>query len=469
MPFLATIPGMSKRRQRRKPLPKETEQAEIETLSHDGRGIARINGKTTFIADALPGETITFTYTGIKGSYDEGKTQTVLTPSTDRVTPPCQHFGVCGGCALQHMHPDRQIKHKETVFLEQLVHGAHTKPSHVLTPLTAKTIHYRYKARIGVKHVAKKEKVLIGFRERDGRFVADLTHCPILHPAIGEKLPAFSELIASLSIYHKIPQLEIAIGQDANAVIIRHLANFSEADLSLLAQFGETHTLRLYLQPKGPDSIQIFYPKNASHFLHYDLPAYQLRYAFSPEQFTQINHDINEKMIAQALDLLDPSPTDAVLDLFCGIGNFSLPIAKAARFVLGIEGDQKAVKQAQNNAQTNQINNSHFYEDNLFDAECFPRLLKQYKQHGISKIILDPPRAGAELLCQKMGQLSPEKIVYISCKASTFARDAKHLIDQGYVLTHAGIMDMFPHTAHFECMGCFEKSNAADSIGRCNM
>ena len=391
---------------------------------------------------------MTIRYLRRRNSYDEAAVENIIHASAERTAPQCAHFGVCGGCSLQHLQTAAQIAHKESAFLELLAHQAGTQPKIILKPLMAKAWGYRRKARIGVKYVAKKNKVLVGFRERDGRFIADLANCEVLEPKIGHLITSLSKFIDTLSIRDQIAQLEIATTDETNALIIRHLAAFSEIDLNALENYAQQNHMQIYLQPKGVDSIHLFYPADASSLLSYSLPEYKLKLEFHPAQFTQVNFEINQLMIKQAIKLLELKSDDRVLDLFCGIGNFSLPLAQKAKYVVGVEGDATAVKQAQANAHANQITNIEFHTANLFEnIEDHP-----WAKQSFNKIVLDPPRAGAQEIMAQLKRWKPERIVYISCNPATLARDTKLLLELGYRLEAAGVMDMFPHTQHVEAM-----------------
>lgn len=424
----------------------ELHRATIKSLSHEGRGVATVNGKTTFIRAALPQEEVNFTYTSKRGSFDEGVLAEVLSPSLLRVTPPCAHFGVCGGCSLQHLSQTDQIAHKQQVLSELFNHHAHIQPLQWLAPLRGPSLHYRRSARLSVKHLAKDNQVLVGFREINGRMIARLTRCEILEEKIGYALNDFATLIKTLSIPHKIPQIEISSGDDHTAVIIRHMADFTPEDHEKLHTFAKDKNFYLYLQPKGPETIHCIYPDPTAEFLSYAID--DLIFYFHPLDFIQVNAAINKAMIQQSLQLLNLKKTDRVLDLFCGLGNFSLPLAQRCAHVLGVEGEARMVDRARYNAQVNQLPHAEFQVANLFETQ-HDFLKKQY-----DKILLDPPRAGAqEIIPHLKGAL----ILYISCNPMTLARDAALLTQQGYTLTHAGIMDMFTHTSHVESMALFEK------------
>ena len=430
----------------------------IESLSHEGRGIAKINGKTTFVDGALPGETVLAKHHKRHRQYDEAITLQVLeNPNPDRIEAKCEYFGVCGGCRLQHLPMSKQLSLQQQQLLEQLQHAGIT-PNEVVAPLDASHWGYRRKARIGVKFLAPKDKVVIGFRERDGRFINNSDFCHILHPSIGEKIKDWSKFIYTLSIRDQIPQLEIAVADNASAIIIRHLAPFPEEDLAKLAAFAKQHNYWIYLQSGGPDSIELFSEAGSPssrgqtpNLLQYKIENITIH--FSPEQFTQINSEINEKMITQALSWLALESSDQVLDLFCGIGNFTLPMAQQCEKVIGVEGESKAVERAKQNAQLNQIDNTEFYVANLFEEINSLNWARQ----TYNKLLLDPPRAGALEVLANLTTWKPETIVYVSCNPATFIRDAKEICQQGYQLDKLGIMNMFPHTGHIEVMGAFTK------------
>ena len=420
-------------------------KTEVTALSHDGRGIAHVSGKTVFIANALPNEEVTFTYLKRHKNYDEAKAEEILSISPERTLPLCPHFGICGGCSLQHLKHDLQIRLKQQTLLEQLQHFGNCAPQHLLPPLVGPIWGYRNKARLAVKYVEKKGKVLIGFHEKNGRFIADLTICPILHHSIGEKITILSNLIGKLSIFDQIPQIEIAATDLITALVLRHLKEFNDQDHIQLNVFAQQHNFKIYLQPQGINSIHCLHDE--SPFLSYRLPQHNLELLFHPTDFTQTNHAINQKLIAQALTLMEPNAQDIILDLFCGIGNFSLPLARYSKKVVGIEGEAAMVGRAQANALHNQIENAEFHR-----ADLTLGLATHLAQIKFNKILLDPPRTGALEIIPRIAQLKPQKILYISCNPATLARDLKELVAQKFTLTHAGIIDMFPHTQHVEAM-----------------
>jgi 23S rRNA (uracil1939-C5)-methyltransferase len=425
----------------------------ITALSHDGRGIAHINGKITFIENALPGETVSFTYTKRHNKYDEGRAVEIVTASADRAEPLCRHYGVCGGCSLQHMSSAAQLVLKQKMLLEQLQHFGGVQPETILPPLTGLLWGYRRKARLGVKYVAKKGGVLVGFREKNNRFLADLQSCEVLHVSIGHLIAELKTLISNLQAYKDIPQIEVAVDDDQSALIFRHMAPLETADQDKLIAFAKIHSLRLYLQPGGPQTVHLIWPENVSDKLSYRLPDYDLALTFQPTGFTQINTEINRQMVKQAIELLALKSTDRVLDLFCGIGNFTLPLARNCGEVIGVEGDADLVKQAQQNAEVNRIANAYFYQADLTADFAGAAWAK----NSFHKIMLDPPRAGALEIAQNITRFKAERILYVSCNPATLARDAGELAQRGYRLVQAGIMDMFPHTQHVEAMALFVK------------
>ncbi len=428
-------------------------EATIESLTLDGLGVARVDGKAVFIDGALPNEHVTFRYTSHKAKHDEGKVETVVSASPERVEPQCQHFGVCGACSWQHIALDAQILHKQTAMLNNLKHIGKVEPETVFPPLTADGWAYRRKARLGARWVRKKEKALVGFREKDGGFLADLSRCEILHPTIGEHLTDFQTLVSSLDARESIPQIEVAVGDNATALVVRHMEALSEGDTAKLLAFAREFNYQLYLQPKGPDTVHCLYPENPE--LYYEHPQFNTRVNFAPLDFFQVNQALNRKMVARAVELLDPQADETVLDLFCGLGNFTLPLARTAATVIGVEGDMAMVERARAAAHANGIHNTDYYACNLMgdDLGREPWLKRHY-----DKILLDPPRAGAKEILAHVGKLNAKRIVYVSCDPATLARDAGELVHtHGYRLVGAGVMDMFPHTSHVESIAVFEK------------
>lgn len=440
---------------RRKPrVSKVPVTTRIEKLSHDGRGLARIDGKATFIDGALAGELVTFERLRKKRDYDEGRVLSIEESSSDRVEPQCSHHGVCGGCSLQHLNPAVQIHEKEKLVLELLMRIGHLEPQCIAPALSASSIwHYRNRARLSVSYVEKKGRVLIGFREKhQGRYVADIRQCSILHEHVGTSLEALSELLGSMDDPRTFPQIEVAAGDDAIALVFRHLTELSEADKAKFCAFSDATGFRIYFQPAGVDSVCLFYPEG-DDMLSYQLPQQNIHFSFYPTDFTQVNPGLNRKMVTQALDWLELTSDDVVLDLFCGLGNFSLPLATRCARVFGVEGSDTMVERAHANALKNNLSNTQFSCANLDDEEA----LLPLKQYGCNKLLVDPPRTGAYAIVKNIQHINPKSILYVSCNPATFARDAEVLHEQGYRLEKLGVMDMFPHTTHVEVMGLFKQ------------
>ncbi|MCG8487951.1 MAG: 23S rRNA (uracil(1939)-C(5))-methyltransferase RlmD [Chromatiales bacterium] len=441
------------RKRRRKQLPTEPVEAQIESLTHDAKGVTHIDGKATFVHGSLPEETVRFLYTGRWRKYDEGRVVEVLKPSAQRVEPKCSQFGVCGGCSLQHQDIKAQVQTKQQSMLESLEHIGKVEPEQILPPLVGESAWgYRRKARLGVRFVPKKGGTLIGFRERGSSFITDIDCCHILHPRVGELLPEMSRLIDQLSIRDQIPQIEMAMGDEVCVLIFRLLEPASDEDLAKLQAFAPAHKITIYLQEGGPETIRPLGDEGVT--LSYQLPAFDLTLDFLPSDFTQVNSDINRQMIQRAVDLLGLKGDDQVLDLFCGLGNFTLPMACHAAQVTGVEGDAGLVARARDNASRNNLDNARFYTANLYEAlDNEPWL-----QASFNKALLDPPRSGAQEVLHHLPKLGIDRIVYVSCYPGTLARDAGILVaEHGYRLISAGVMDMFPHTAHVESIALFER------------
>ncbi|HET6603775.1 MAG TPA: 23S rRNA (uracil(1939)-C(5))-methyltransferase RlmD [Xanthomonadaceae bacterium] len=429
-------------------------EAAIVDLSHDGRGVARREGKTVFVSGALPGERVRARQTGRRRSFDEAVTLEVLERAPDRVEPRCPHFGQCGGCTLQHMDAQRQIQAKQRVLVENLARIGHVEAASVLAPLTAEPWGYRRKARLGVKWVEKKGRAVVGFREAGNpRFIADLSRCEVLVPAVGERIAAISALLTSLDARAQLPQIEVAAGDDTVALVFRHLQPISDGDRRKLVDFGRTHGFAIFLQPGGVDSVHALWPESPT--LEFSIAGHELRLAFLPLDFVQVNTSMNHRMVDHALALLDPQPTDRVLDLFCGLGNFTLPIARRAGAVVGVEGEAGLVQRARDNAVANGIGNARFHVADL----CVDLHGEPWYGQGFDRILLDPPRSGAEAVVRSLPLEAARRIVYVSCHPGSLARDAGILVhERGFVLRAAGVMDMFPHTAHVESIAMFERS-----------
>lgn len=440
---------MSRRRQK---LPAEPVEATIESLSHEGRGVCHINGKTVFIEGALPGEKVTFRYCRSRAKYSDGYVLEILQASPGRVQPKCSHYDICGGCSLQHMAPKDQIEHKQRVLLEQLHHVGNVVPEMVLPPLTSLEWGYRRKARLGVKYVIKKQKLLLGFREKRSNFIADLQQCEVLHPSIGRHLIELRDLINSLDAYDQIPQIEVAVGCNTTALIMRHMVPLTETDRERLENFQDTMQISIYLQSGGPDTVTSLNEQTDTD-LSYNLGNFDLDIRFRPDDFTQVNFDINNAMIRQVLDMLKLQSTDEVLDLFCGLGNFSLPMAGRCSTVTGIEASEQLVERARENAFSNRIDNIEFIALNLMQEDLDFAVLN--RPHN--KILIDPPRNGAKEIISHLHFDGIEKLAYVSCNPATLARDAGILVhDKGLLLKQAGVLDMFPQTSHVESVALFE-------------
>ncbi|MBP2279262.1 23S rRNA (uracil1939-C5)-methyltransferase [Psychrobacter sp. PL15] len=458
----------------------------IDGLSHDGRGVAVYgngwgeaeghaldkHGKKIFVSFALPGESVLVKLTNSRTSFEEGDALSVTAnPNPERAVAPCPHFGVCGGCNLQHWQPDAQINFKQSVLAEMLEHQAHVQPDVWLAPVVGDRLGYRTKARLGVRYVAKKETALVGFRERSSNFLAELNECHILDPRIGFEIENLKALISSLEARSQIAQLELAMGEylpelpDGDqpvALIVRNLSPLSDSDVDKLKVFFAARNWQLYLQSKGVDSIKRIALTDADDMsqqfgrLYYQLPEYNLTYEFIPTDFTQVNLSVNRQMTKLACDLLDLKAGERVLDLFSGLGNFSLPMARLvgeSGTVIGVEGSEAMTLRAAENARRNGINNTEFYSQDL-TQDCTDQ---PWANQGFDALLIDPPRSGAWDIMQYLPKFNAERIVYVSCNPATLARDTKALLEQGYRLTHAGVMDMFCHTGHVESIARFEK------------
>ena len=440
------------RRNRRAKLPLDPVETQIESLSHDGRGVARIEGKTVFIDGGLGGERVRFRYSKKHSKYDEGRVVEVLSSSPDRVEAKCQHYGVCGGCSLMHMAPVAQLVLKQKTLMEQMSHFGHIEPEEWIEPMTGPLWGYRRKARLGVKHVPKKNRVLVGFREKGTPYLALLDKCEVLDPRIGTRLAELGSMIETLAAYNRIAQIEVAMDDKNTALVFRNLDPLSDSDQKILITYGQKNDFWIYLQSGGPDTISPIWPKSPQ--MSY-APEVGLTLMFEPSDFTQVNATINQNMIQLTMELLEVCTEDRVLDLFCGLGNFSLPLARRVSEVVGVEGDAALVKHAQNNAKLNDLNNATFEQ-----ADLTKTALKDYSwaNDGFNKILLDPPRSGAFEVLSQLADLGAERIVYVSCNPATLARDAGELVHKyGYTLVSAGIMDMFPHTSHVESIALFIK------------
>jgi 23S rRNA (uracil1939-C5)-methyltransferase len=422
---------------------------DIERLSHDGRGLARIGGKVTFVDGALAGERVIVEPLRRHGRFDEARLTAILEASADRADPPCPHFGVCGGCALQHLAPDAQLRHKEQVLLESLRRFGGVEPGDWLPPAAGPIWGYRRKARLGVKCVDSKGGVIVGFRERRTNLLAQLGGCAVLHPSVGSRIPALRETLDRLSVRNRVPQVEVAVGDRATAFVVRHLSPLSDADLDVLREFAERHDVDLYLQPGGPETITAFAPRPA-RALSYALPAFDVQIRFEPADFIQVNVELNRLLVARVIEQLAPAACDHVLELFCGLGNFTLPLGRRAGRVTGIDADAALVRRAADNAARNRIGNVELLGADLAVAAGWAR--RRY-----DRVLLDPPRSGARQALERIDLDRVARLVYVSCNPATLARDAGVLRARGMRLARAGIVDMFPHTAHVEAIAVFEQ------------
>lgn len=441
--------GHRRGRGRRNRVPVEPITVDIHDLAHDGRGVAKVEEKVVFVDGALPGEKVVAQYTKVKKEYDEAQATEVLVSSPDRVEPFCDAYGVCGGCRLQHLDAERQIDFKAEQLRSNLARQAGLTDYEHLPNLRGSSRNYRYKARLGVKNVPAKERVLVGFRERLTPFIVDMHRCPILEEKIDQLITPLSEMIGKLSIAAKLPQIEVAVGDDTHALSFRVLETPTEEDLEILKAFEAEHDLIIYLQPGNESTTTALTEKGASDQALYYRLLDQLTLYFKPYHFTQVNPAMNNKMVKQALSLLDLKGDEKVLDLFCGLGNFTLALATAAGSVIGVEGDKSLTDWAGRNAQYNGIENVEFHcADLTQDQHDAPWMNEKY-----DAILIDPPRSGALEMMPYLGALAPQKILYVSCHPATLARDLALLTKEyPYELVSAGVMDMFPHTAHVESM-----------------
>lgn len=428
-------------------------EADIVDLAHDGRGVARVDGKAVFIDGALPGERVRFRLTKRRRQLDEAALLEILAASPDRVVPKCAHFGVCGGCSLQHLSAAAQLASKERHLLENLQRIGRVHPERVLAPLRGPEWAYRRRARLGVKYVHKKGRVLAGFREREKPYLADIRRCEVLVAPLATLPEELAALTETLAIRENLPQVEVAAGDAATALVLRVLEPPGADDLAKIAAFGERLGVQIFLQTGGLDTVRPLredYPP-----LNYTVDAGRVVIEFGPVDFIQVNREINAAMVAAAMDALQPAPTDAVLDLFCGLGNFTLPLARRARRVVGVEGDAALLDKAAANARRNGVGNAAFFKENLFE----PKRFGAWAEERFDLLLLDPPRAGAAELLVRLPHWRPRRVVYISCHPGSLARDAEILVhSHGFKLTCAGVMDMFPQTAHIESMAVFEAS-----------
>ena len=430
----------------------------IESLDLEGRGVAHKDGKVVFVEGALPGERVRAETVRSKDSYDKARMTELVQRSSQRAEPPCPNFGNCGGCAMQHLEPAAQVAVKQRVLEDSLAHIGKVKPNQVLPPLHGPYWGYRYRARFSTRFVPKKGGVLVGFREKNGRYVVDMTECRVLPPKVSALLGPLRTCLAQLSRPDRLPQIELAMGDQMTALTLRHMEPLTAEDIQHLRAFAQEHDISWWLQPKGPETVHPLEREDADK-LAYALPEFDLRMPFRPTDFTQVNHPINRSLISRALSLLDVQAQHRVADLFCGLGNFSLPLARRAAEVVGIEGSATLTQRAGEAALAHGLHDkARFTTLNLFEVDVtWLRDLGRF-----DRILIDPPRDGAMALATALTQLAPderpERLVYVSCSPGTLARDAGILVNEGgYTLQSAGVVNMFPHTAHVESIAVFTR------------
>lgn len=427
---------------------------DIESLEQEGRGVGHWQGKTIFVEGALPGERVEFSPYRRKPAYEFAKVGRLLRQSAQRVSAECPHFGVCGGCSLQHFEPRAQVAAKQRVLEDALWHIGRVRPEHVLPAIYGPSWEYRKRARLTVRNVVKKGGVLVGFHEKKSSYVADMRVCRVLTRKMSDLLPRFRELVASLSVRDRLPQIEVSCGDDIDVIVLRILQPLSADDESKLRVFADAHALIVFLQPGGPDTAQLFHPPDAPE-LTYRLPDFRLELSFGPTEFTQVNASVNRVLVSRAIRLLAPAPGERIADMFCGLGNFSLAIARNGAHVVGFEGSESLVERAAANATRNGLCDfSRFVKADLFKE--IDRVLAT--EGAFHRMLVDPPRDGALELVSALREPFPRRIVYVSCNPATLARDAGVLAQvHGYRMVAAGVVNMFPHTAHVESMAVFDR------------
>ncbi|MBN9123256.1 MAG: 23S rRNA (uracil(1939)-C(5))-methyltransferase [Nitrosospira sp. 56-18] len=432
----------------------------VESLDQEGRGVAHADGKVIFIEGALPGEIVTYNAYRKKASFELAQVGQVLKPSFARVSPQCSYFGLCGGCSMQHLDVRAQVASKQRVLEDNLRHIGRVEPELILPAVHGEAWGYRYRARLSVRYVRKKDAVLVGFHEKRSSFVADMQGCEVIPPRVSDLIMPLRQLVASLSIRERLPQIEVSLGENVDVLVLRILEPLLPEDEALLRNFADRHRIQFFLQPGGPQSAFPFYPENAPE-LSYILPEFDIVMPFHPTEFTQVNPAMNRMLVRRVLSLLNPQPGERIADLFCGLGNFTLPIARRGAQVVGYEGSTALLQRARENADCNGLaSNAQFAEANLFEVkEGWMR-----EQGHFDKLLIDPPREGAIAAATSIdeeGDTSPRRIVYVSCNPATLARDAGVLVHRkGYTLKAAGVINMFPHTAHVESIALFEQARA---------
>lgn len=437
-------------RRRKRKLMDQPIDVVIDDLSHDGRGIARVDGKVMFVSGALPNERVMVKHTGGNKNFEEGQTIEVIDASEDRVATKCQYYDVCNGCTMMHLSPEKQISFKQNTLKQNLLKMAKIMPESWLSPLSDQSWNYRRRARLSVRWVIAKDKVLVGFREKNGRFVADMDYCEVLQRPLDELIKPLSEMIGQLRIKQHVAQIEASVADNDVALIVRHLKPIGLEDNKVLMDFAKKYEVRIFSQSKGPKTV-IEMTENDEP-LYFNMPDYNIRMEFLPNDFIQVNARMNMKMINQALSLLKVGKDDVILDLFCGLGNFTLPLAKYVKSVVGIEGEASLVQRAIHNAAINNVNNANFYEADLRQNHQN----SDWFQEGFNKVLIDPPRSGAWEVLPLIAQTKANCLLYVSCHPASLARDTDRLVNElGFKLVKAGVMDMFPHTSHVESMALF--------------
>ena len=431
--------------------------ATVESLDYEGRGVAHVDGKAVFIAGALPYELVQYQPSRKKKNFETATLLKILRASAERIAPGCRFYEICGGCALQHADPRLQVAAKQRVLEDNLARIGKVTPERILPPIYAAQWQYRHRARLSVNYVAKKGGVLVGFREKKSSYVADMHSCEVLAGGVGRMIDPLREVLSTLDKRDRIPQIEVAVGERVIALVLRILEPLTTGDEAKLKVFADAHKIQWWLQVKGPDTAVPWYPLDAPE-LTYLLPEFDLELNFRPTEFTQVNHAVNRLMVKRAMDLLQPQPGEMIADLFCGLGNFSLPIARLGAHVVGVEGSESLVQRASDNATRNGLSHaSRFFAADLYTDQA----AAMQKIPAVTKMLIDPPRDGAMEVCNLLGRdVRPElkRIVYVACSPGTLARDAGLLVHtQGFTLKAAGVVNMFPHTAHVEAIAVFER------------
>lgn len=427
----------------------QTLTARIVDLTHDGEGVADVDGRRVFVPDALPGEIVELALRKRRRKLQEAELVRIVEAAPERVSPECEYFGRCGGCALQHLAHRSQVEFKQRVVEQALARIARVEPGEWLPAFASRPWRYRRRARLGVKYVPGKQRVLVGFRERAAPYITDMARCPVLLPPLDELLGPLAELIAATTVRQSVPQIEAAVGDSASALVLRVLDPPNAADVEAFAAFGARHGVDMYVQSGGPGTVA---PIGVARTLRYALADFGITLEFAPTDFVQVNAEVNAELVATAVRLADVQPTDSVLDLYCGLGNFSLPFARRAHDLLGVEGEAGLVARAVRNATLNGVANARFVTADLAQPDW------SFFREPRDVVVLDPPRSGAEAAVNAMDRIAPRRIVYVSCHPATLARDAQVLVERfGFRLRAVRVFDMFPHTHHVEALALFER------------